>query len=416
MTAEAYARLARDYGTPLYVYDLDRVLSARQDLFDALPEQAVLYYAVKANPHPELASALREGNGRTCRAEISSTGELSAALAAGFTGSDCLYTGPGKTAEELSTAMRAGVHTFSAESVGDLRRLGRVALAHDVRAECMLRLNGTPGRASTSIRMTGVPSQFGFDVETLPEVMDSVLGVPGATVVGAHCFPLSNSADEDALISEFEHTAGLMAHLGRELGLPLRRVDIGGGFAAPYAAAGVRPVYKNVREALEHAFDRHLPGWRTGETEVAFESGRYLVADSGVLLTSVTNVKTTGDLTFAVMDAGINALGGMSGLGRLLPSPVTPTLVHPRPSAGVGGEPRPVTIAGPLCTPGDILAKNVVLPQLVEGDVLAVPNIGAYGPTASLLLFLGRPAPREVVLRDGEVLSVSRLDTNRTYA
>ncbi|MGW1146810.1 type III PLP-dependent enzyme, partial [Streptomyces sp. NPDC002454] len=100
-----YTELAERYGTPLYVYDLDRVAAARQDLLDALPEPFSLFSAVKANPHPEVLRVLAEGDGRACRAEISSLGELAAALEAGFDPAGILYTGPGKTDGELHGAL-----------------------------------------------------------------------------------------------------------------------------------------------------------------------------------------------------------------------------------------------------------------------------------------------------------------------
>lgn len=131
------------------------------------------------------------------------------------------------------------------------------------------------------------------------------------------------------------------------------------------------------------------------------------MACAGTLLLGVTNVKKGRDRTFVVLDGGINAFGGMSGLGRLLPAAV-----------GLDGtDAPPVTTAslvGPLCTPGDVLGRDVDVPLLRPGDVVTVPNAGAYGVSASLLAFLGRPAPTEVVVRGREIVSVSRLEYRRS--
>ncbi|MFF4017285.1 type III PLP-dependent enzyme [Streptomyces sp. NPDC001843] len=404
--AELDRALVAEYGSPLYVYDLDRVARARADLRAALPDGITLYYSLKANPHPGLVRALREGPGG-CRAEVCSTGELASALEAGHPAESVLYSGPGKTAGELAVALAEGVRTFSVESAGDLSRLGEQAERHGVTAQVLLRVNSAAAAATTSIRMTGTPSQFGIDAETLPQLLPALLDVPGTEVVGAHFFPLSNSKDEESLIAEFTATIEQAAKLESELGLPLGMLDIGGGFAAPYSVAGERPVYPNLRAALEKALDTRLPRWRGGGIEIACESGRHLVGDSGRLLTSVTNVKESRGRTFAILDAGINTLGGMAGLGRLLPLSVDP-------SCHRTGEPVPVSLAGPLCTPGDLLSRSVRMPRPQPGDVLAVPNVGAYGPTASLLLFLGRPAPVELLLSGGEVVSASRLVSSRT--
>ncbi|MEU3459720.1 type III PLP-dependent enzyme [Streptomyces sp. NPDC006733] len=400
--------LVARYGSPLYVYDLDRVIAARDDLRDALPEPFTLFYSLKANPHPGLVRALGEGD-RPCRAEVCSTGELASALEAGHSADRILYSGPGKTAEEISAALTAGVRTFSVESLGDLRRLGVRAVLHGTTADALIRVNSAAAAATTSIRMTGTPSQFGFDAEGLSELLPEIRAVEGIRVAGAHFFPLSNSKDEASLIAEFQETIRGAARLEAELGTPLRLLDIGGGFAAPYSVPGERPVYGELRAELERTLDEHFPRWRQGVPEIACESGRYLVGDSGRLLTTVTNVKQSRGRTFAVLDAGINTLGGMAGLGRLLP-----LSVEPKAGSGDGAaEEIVVTLAGPLCTPGDLLSRSARMPLPHPGDVIAVPNVGAYGPTASLLLFLGRPAPAEILLRAGEVTSASRLISSR---
>jgi diaminopimelate decarboxylase len=403
-----YAELAERFGTPLYVYDLDRVAAARDSMFAALPDGFELFYAIKANPHPDVSGTLREDMNvrHACRAEISSVGELSAALAAGFRASECLYTGPGKTRAELAEAIARGVRMFSVESVSDLRRIGAVAESHGASVDCLIRVNDATAAAPSALRMTGKPSQFGIDSETLAATMQDLLSVPGARVIGAHFFTRSNAASEDDLIDEFEHIVELSARLQREIGLPLEFLDIGGGFAAPYATPGKRPTYHRLPDRLEYILDMHLPNWRLGVPTPACESGRYLVGDSGFLLCGVVNVKESRGRRFVILDAGINAIGGLSGLGRLLPAPVRPAS-QDRSQTG--------SLVGPLCTPGDVLARDIDLPELKPGDVLTVPNAGAYGLTASLSGFLGRPMPTEVTVRGGEIVSASRLEHHRAY-
>lgn len=402
-----YQALAERFGTPLYVYDLDEIEAARQQLTDALPEEFTLFYALKANPHPGLVRALREGEGRHCRPEISSTGELESALAAGFRGEDCLYTGPGKTAGELDEAIRLGVRVFSTDSVSDVRHVADAALANGVTADCLLRVNSATASATSSIRMTGTPSQFGFDSETLADVVPELRTVEGVRITGMHFFPLSNAKDEESLVGEFRHTIELAARLQQELDLPLRFLDIGGGFTVPYAVPGSRGTYPKLRGELAAALDTHFPLWRTEGPEIACESGRYLVGASGTLVASVSNVKVSRGRKFVILDAGINTFGGMSGLGRLLPVAV---------GTESGECVESASLVGPLCTPGDILGREIDLPALAAGDLVTIPNAGAYGPTASLLMFLGRPAPTEVVVRGDTVLSVSRIEHSRSYA
>ncbi|OZD59816.1 decarboxylase [Rhodococcus sp. 14-2470-1a] len=400
------ALVAERFGTPAFVYDLDRVRAARTDLATALPEEFEIFYAVKANPHPDILRELRSVPGKATRAEISSTGELEAALAGGFAGADILYTGPGKTAGEIAEALSAGVRLFSVESLGDLRRIGATAASAGVIAHCLLRINSATSSASTSIRMTGTPSQFGFDSETIPEISDEILSVPATKIDGAHFYSLSNARDEESLVAELLHTIDCAATLQSQLGIAFELLDIGGGFAAPYASIGERPLYSNLGAALRSALDANFGGWREGAPKIAVESGRYLVGDSGDLVTTVVNLKDSRGKRFVVADAGINTFGGMSGLGRLLPVAVRPR-EDGRPAD------QKASLVGPLCTPGDMLGRDIALPALEPDDVVVVPNAGAYGPTASLLMFLGRPAPVEIVVRGGEVLGATRLRHTR---
>jgi diaminopimelate decarboxylase len=402
--------LAERFGTPLYVYDLDRVVASLLDLRKAVPAGATIFYSLKANPHPEIARALREVPGGRCGAELSSVGELAAALEAGFTAEECLYTGPAKTAGEITTAIARGVRTFSIESLTDLRRVGAIATQAGVLADCLLRINSAAPAASGSIRMMGARSQFGIDSETLECDLHEFKSVPGTRLVGGHFYSLSNARDEASLSAELRHSIAEAARLHAELNLPMRFLDIGGGFGAPYAVPGDRPRYDGLRAALEEALDEHFPFWRSGMPEIACESGRYLAGDCGELLTSVMNVKESRGQVFAIVDAGINTLGGMAGLGRLMPVGIKPDI--PEPPDGM----PPVTLAGPLCTPGDVLARNVQLGWPAPGDVLTVPNVGAYGLTASLVLFLGRPAACEVVVRGEEVVAMSQLELRRTVS
>ncbi|GHE14166.1 type III PLP-dependent enzyme [Streptomyces alanosinicus] len=394
--------LARRYGTPLYVYDLDRARAAREDLFRWLPEGFEVFYAFKANPHVDLVRALRTGDGPVCKAEISSTGELASALEAGYSGADILYTGPGKTPDELTEAVGRGVRTFSAESLSDLEHIGEASLAHRTVVDCLLRINSATASATTSIRMTGAPTQFGIDSETVAELAPKLRSVPGTRVVGLHLFSQSNAKDEDALIGELTHTLAVAAAIQEDLGVELQLLDIGGGFSVPYAQEGGRHVYPKLRGELEAALDVHFPRWREGTPRLAVESGRYLSGDSGTLVTRVTNVKVSRGKKFVIADAGINTFGGMSGLGRLMP-----VTVH----VPADDETEKASLVGPLCTPGDVLGRQIELPAgLRTGDLVSIPNTGAYGPTSSLLMFLGRPAPVEVVVGGGEVVSVSRIE------
>ena len=399
-----FADLLARFGSPLYVYRLDRVRAALQDLRCALPDPSHLYFSLKANPHPDLSRELRQGG---CRAEISSSGELTAAIEAGYPADECVYTGPAKTPVEIAAAISAGVRLFSVESLTDQGRVATTAMEQGRTVDCLLRVN--TGKVSpSSLRMNG-SSQFGTPIERLLRNPGRYVDRPGARVIGAHFFSQSNSRHEDALIDGLE-TSIIAAEQLRLAGIPITVVDLGGGFAAPHSMPGRRPRYPRLKTSLERLLDNHLPGWRRGDPSIVFESGRYLVGDCGFLIATVADLKCDYETTFVVLDSGIHHLGGMAGLGRVLRPAATPIPVD-LPHSNDGDE--TVTLAGPLCTPADILGRDISFAQREVGDLVVFPNVGAYGLTASLLGFLSRPAPAELVLDGDRVTSATRLALTR---
>jgi diaminopimelate decarboxylase len=382
--------------TPAYVYDLDELRRSHRKLRDLLPAPVDLFYSFKANPHPVLAEALRETG---CRAEVCSPGELATALEAGFPVEDILYTGPGKRDRDVAEAVKAGVTWFSVDSPHGLAQVERLA---GPSARCLLRVNDTTPAAGQGLTMTGVASQFGADVDWIlarPELFSPIAGL--------HLYMGTNVSHEDDLVAQFGQSIRTARRLADALRVDLEVLDLGGGFAAPFARTGSLPSYPRLAGRVADLLDRDFPGWRQASPRIAFESGRYLTATCGTLLTRVLDVKTSRNTHIQVLESGINHLGGMSGLRRL--PPVVPTLESAEPETVA-----PTIIAGPLCTPLDTWGRGVTAPQARQGDLLRVPNVGAYGLCASLLAFLGHPAPVEVVVEGGRVVHTSRLTMRRT--
>ncbi|MEV6596751.1 type III PLP-dependent enzyme [Actinoplanes sp. NPDC051346] len=399
-------QLAERYGTPLYVYQLAEVRAAAAALRAAVPEEARLFYSLKANPHPAVVGELVRAG---LSSEVSSTAELAAALTAGQSPADCIMTGPGKTVAEVDDALIRGVRTFSLESEVDYARLADSARRHAMTADILLRLNaGSAAGRGTGLRMTGAATQFGMPVRTALDIIEQARGGGPLTPIGLHLFPATNLQTEADLLAEFTLSIDTAANLLYRARLSAGLVDIGGGFAAPFARPGARADYSGLRERLGGVLDERLPGWRSGQPRVAFESGRYLTATCGTLLTTVLDVKTSGGITYVVLDAGVNALGGMSGLGRILAPSVQPAGGPATGRAPNGG--NRISLVGTLCTPLDVLSRSADIEVPRIGDVLEIPNVGAYGVTASLMGFLSKPVPAEVVVeRDGSVVGARRL-------
>jgi diaminopimelate decarboxylase len=389
-----------DVPTPAYVYDLAVVRANHAALRAGLPAPSRRYYSLKANPHPALVAALAaEG----CCAEICSSGELAAALSAGVPADRILYTGPGRRDDELAEAVKAGVTWFSADSPHAIEQLDRVAGPLGGTAEVLLRVNDKVPAAGQGLTMTGVASQFGADAEWIESDPAAFRDRPHARIAGFHLYMGSNVTGVDALTAQFGTAIGTARRLRDVLGVQVRLLNLGGGFGAPFGRDGVNADLTGLADAVAGLLDDGFPGWRDEAPLVAFESGRFLTATAGSLYTRVLDVKESHGQPVVVLESGINHLGGMSGLRRL--PPLVPTL-----DGGGAGDPLSgAIVAGPLCTPLDTWARAANLPAVRAGDVLRVPNVGAYGLTASLLAFLAHPAPHEIVVDSDRIVDASQL-------
>jgi diaminopimelate decarboxylase len=227
---------------------------------------------------------------------------------------------------------------------------------------------------------------------------------PNVHLEGLHYFWGSQARTEEDLAQAFEAGARSAKRICTRLGLDPEVLDLGGGFPWPYASDSAGPDVAALGPKLAElgsSLAASLPSAR-----LWFESGRFLVASSGTLLARVVDLKATSrGQSVAVLDAGINAFAGLPALGRLMRTPVTIRSVAPAAPAHGGT----VDVVGPLCTPADVLARAVQADGLHRGALVAVPNVGAYGLTASLVAFLGRALPAEVVCRGTAVSAVRRL-------
>jgi len=387
------------FGSPLYAYDLAEVERRAQALFSVLPFGAKVFYSFKANPLPAIAEAAR---GAGCGGEIASLGELRAAQEAGFAPEQLLFGGPGKTEEEILAALATGVARFSCESLTDLRKIHAAATQRRGVAEVLLRVNPS-GAPRARLAMTGVESQFGFEEEVLLRQAVEIKSLnDGVHLIGAHIY-FGTQIGVDALAAAACAALETAERVSKALGFKCRVVDAGGGFPWPYASAesgsdlsALQPEYAALM--AESAFARSVELW--------FESGRYIAAAAGTLLATVLDVKESkGGKKYVVLDTGIHHLGGMSGLGRI----PRPFVGITRLSDGVSSEQETVDVVGPLCSPLDSLGRNLNVPRLKVGDVIAIPNVGAYGLSASLIGFLSHPPPKEITFQGGRTMEAYQL-------
>lgn len=390
----AAEELAVAFGTPFYVYDLDVVERQVAALRAVLPPAFDLAYAVKANPALGVVAHLGAlGLG----ADVASEGELALALQAGIPGERIVFTGPGKRDAELRRAVDAAVRAVTVESPGELARLERIAADSGAVAPVLLRAAVSPEARLERVRLVGDDGagKFGMNEVDLESAARRASGSRHLDLLGLHAFGASNVLDAGALVDHIDATVEAAARLAGHVGVPLRLVDAGGGLGVPYEPHEESLDLTGLGRGLRILAARWAADPRTARTRVLLEPGRFLVAASGAYVSRVVDRKTLDGGEVAILDGGIHHV-------------LRPALVGQEHRVRRLGEPRggptrfaPVTIAGPLCSGLDILARETMLQPPEVGDLVAVLDVGAYGFTESMPFFLSHPVPAEVAIRGG---------------
>jgi diaminopimelate decarboxylase len=386
--------LATRFGTPLYVYDLDVIERQVAGLIAVLPPVADVAYAVKANP----ALAVVEHLGRLgLGADVASGGELATAERAGIDPARIVMTGPGKRDDELRAAVAAGIRAVTVESPGELRRLEDIAAAAGRVQSIMLRAAVSERARLERVRLVGDDGagKFGMDAADLVASARDAVASPHLDLLGLHAFGASNVLDAAALVDHVTETVRTARRLAMAVGVSIRLIDAGGGLGIPY-------------EPHESALDLARLGaglagvvrdWPTDpvlrDARLLLEPGRFLVGSSGAYLARVVDRKTVDGAAVVILDGGVHhvlrpALVGQEHRIRALGG-----------RGDGGGRMVPVTVAGPLCSGLDVFSQAAVMTPPEVGDLVAVLDVGAYGFTESMPLFLSHPIPAEVAVHGG---------------
>jgi len=355
----ALPALAQRFGTPTYVYSRAHIEAQYRAYADALTGMPHLVcFAVKANSNLGVLNVLaRLGAGF----DIVSRGELERVLAAGGKPERIVFSGVGKTRDDMRRALEVGVHCFNVESTDELERLQQVAAELDLVAPVSLRVNPDVDAGTHPYISTGLKeNKFGIAIADAEAVYARANELSNLEVVGVDCHIGSQLTTLPPFLDALDRLLGLIDRLA-ERGIHIRHLDLGGGLGVRYRdeqppLAG--DYIKAVRQRVEGR-----------ELALVFEPGRSIVANAGVLLTRVEYLKHTEHKDFAIVDAAMNDLIRPA----LYQAWMDVVPVQPRE-----GKSRPYDIVGPICETGDFLAKDREL-ALAEGDLLAVRSAGAYG-------------------------------------
>lgn len=386
----ALSAIAERFGTPTYVYSrahIEAQYRAYTDALDGMPH--LVCFAVKANSNLGVLNVLaRLGAGF----DIVSRGELERVLAAGGKAEKIVFSGVGKSREDMRRALEVGVHCFNVESTDELERLQSVAAELNVRAPISLRVNPDVDAGTHPYISTGLKeNKFGIAIADAEDVYVRASQLPNLEVIGVDCHIGSQLTTLEPFIDALDRLLDLVDRLG-DCGIHLHHIDLGGGLGVRYRDEEPPLVADYIKAVRERLAGRDLG--------LMFEPGRFIVANAGVLLTRVEYLKHTEHKDFAIVDAAMNDLIRPA----LYQAWMDVTAVRPRDGAA-----RPYDIVGPICETGDFLAKGREL-VLAEADLLAVHSAGAYGfVMSSNYNTRGRAA--EVLVDDTQAFEVRRRET-----
>ena len=383
--------LAEKYGTPLYVYDEQRIRQRYREFRDAFAGygDVLICYACKANTSLAVLSILRdEGAG----ADIVSEGELYLALKAGFEAEKIIFTGNNKSDSELERAVEAGV-VINLDSLHELERLIEIVEAQKAEAKVSFRVNPEVSPETHPHLATGLrESKFGIHEDVVLRAYERALSCSRLDVAGIHMHIGSQITKVEPYVEATRRLFDIMGRLRKELSLELEFADLGGGVGIRYSAEQPYITPAQLAGALLPLIEEKLAEHSLPRPRLLFEPGRYIVGDAGVLLARVYTIKTTPYKKFIGCDAGFNLL-----LRPAMYGSHHDVVVANKASLPAEEE---VTIAGNLCESGDLLARDRKLPRIDKGDVLAILDAGAYGFVMASQ-YNSRPRCAEVLVNRG---------------
>jgi diaminopimelate decarboxylase len=390
------AEVAQQHGTPLYVYGADQILERLALFQQALAGRTHLVcYAVKANSSLAILKLLAaHGAGF----DIVSGGELERVLAAApEVANRVVFSGVGKTVEEIDFALDAKILAFNVESEAELALLASRAAKRKRKARFALRVNPDVFAETHPYISTGLREhKFGIDIRQARRIYNQAAGNRWLAAHGVSVHIGSQIRSADPFGAAMQRVARLVRDLGRD-GIQIKSVDAGGGLGIDYHSAPGFDPQARVNEYAA-ALDSALHGL---DVQLLIEPGRFLVAQAGALLARVLYVKRNGTKTFVVTDAAMNDLirpALYQAFHEIIP--VTPRL----------GRASAVDIVGPVCETGDFFARDRKLKPVEPGDLLAILDAGAYGMVQSSN-YNTRPRPVEVLLHGDQAILIRRRET-----
>jgi diaminopimelate decarboxylase len=379
--------LATGRNEPVSCYLYDQLVAATRaaTLIQVLPSWARVFYAVKANGFQPILRALAT---QVAGFDVSSIreGEWAVAAAPPDRPTRLIASGPGKSEPNLAGLLRLGVELINAESAVELRRVSELASAAGQTARVTVRVNPSEATLPGGVRIGGKATPFGIAAPDVPAALVAASAMPALDVVGFHFHEMCNNLDAETHAAYVQWCLTWSGETAAAHGIDLRVINVGGGLGVTFDQQ--EPFDLGLFGRLLH--ELHPPRG----TQVFFEPGRWLVADSGFYAAEVTDLKNVHGSWFVVLRGGINHF--------MRPAISTPHTFAVLPvDYWPHSWPRPelrqasVNVVGELCTPADVLTRNIYVDRIRPGDIVVFPRAGSYGWEVALHNFLGHPsAPR----------------------
>lgn len=392
MNSDLVSKIAAEVGTPFYLYSEQKLRDNFKSFADAVKplKKATVCFAVKSNFNPTILKILA---GMGAGADIVSGGELELALQAGVPTDKIVFSGVGKTRAELTAAIMAGIKQINAESESEIRLINEIAIGLNKTASVGIRVNpNVDARTHEKITTGKKENKFGIDWNDARRLFLSAEQFKGLSLHGIEVHVGSQILELSPFREAFVKTKKMLNDL-KEHGVSIQTVDVGGGLGVAYKTDESAPSPADYIAVLQDVLGDF-------DGEFVFEPGRCISGDAGVLVASVVRVKQTGDKRFAVLDAGMNDL-------------VRPAMydAYHNIEALKGGEASErYDVVGPICESADIFGKDRMLPELNEGDLIAIETAGAYG-AAMASNYNGRPLIAEVLADNDRYAVIRRRQT-----
>jgi diaminopimelate decarboxylase len=430
-------RIAREFGTPTYVYSAETILDHYARLDAALASlDHLICYAVKANSNRAILNLLvRAGAGF----DIVSGGELFRVLAAGGDPAKCTFAGVGKSDEEIEYALQENVYCFNVESEAELESIERIASAKKMRAPIALRVNPDVDPHTHQYISTGSQAnKFGIALDQVRAVYERAARMSNIEILGVQMHIGSQITEAKPFASAIEKVTPLVRDLKSKYGIKF--FSVGGGMGIIYRRAlesgsgkwwhDHGPACAGSAFSVRDYADAIVPPLRDLGIRILVEPGRFLIGNAGVLLTRIRYIKQTGSKKFAIVDAGMNDLirpALYQSYHEIVPVVKPGTLTPTLSLEGRGGREAPgegesvslshsknksgkIDIVGPVCESGDFFALDRELPEVHQSDLLAIMSAGAYGFVMASN-YNSRPLPAEALVRGDKFALIRKRQT-----